>query len=297
MQYDLTDFRVVANIAEEANLTRGAARSFLSVAATSHRVRNLEDALRVKLFERSAQGVSLTEAGKAYLAHAYRVLGQLEHLTSDLQPFGAGVTGSLRIQANTTAITEFLPPVFSEFLRAHRDVQVDLRERLSDDAVRAVREGSADLAIISGSVPVDDLEVQRFASSRLVAVAPVGHEILSRTRVAFAELLEHEFVALLDGCATQQFLRHMALKQHRRIKVRVQVAGFDALCRMVEAGVGVGVVPEVAVIRLNLYQTLGVRELADPWALREYRLCAKCFDALPPFAQSFVQTMLDRYRR
>lgn len=297
MNYDLTDFRVFANIAEESNLTRGAARSFLSVPATSQRIKNLEDTLKVKLLQRTTQGVSLTEAGKVYLLHAHQILGQLELLSSELQAFGAGVKGHLKVHANTTAITEFLPPVLKEYLGLHANVKIDLRERLSDEAVRAVRDGAADLGIISGNVPTDNLEVQRFASSRLVVIAPVGHAILQQDAVRFKDLLEHEFVALMDGSATQEFLRQHALSVHGSIKVRVQVAGFDAIFRLVEAGVGLGIVPEMVVTRLNINGTIGICTLAEPWARRDYYLCAKNFSSLPLFAREFATSILLRYQQ
>lgn len=297
MQYDLTDFRVFANIAEESNLTRGAAKSFLSVPATSQRIKNLEDVLGVKLLQRTTQGVAITEAGKMYLSHARQILGQLELLTSDLQALGSGATGLLKVLANTTAITEFLPLVMSDYLDQHPNVKIDLRERLSDEAVRAVREGAADLGIISGSVPTEGLEVQSFAKSRLVVIAPAGHRVLQHESVRFSELLEEEFVALLDGSATQEFLRQHALKLHRALKVRVQAAGFDAVYRMVEAGAGIGIMPEVVVHRLNVNQTVGVCALQDAWAIREYQLCAKEFATLPLFAREFVETILRHYQR
>lgn len=296
MQYDLTDFRVFANVAEESNLTRGAAKSFLSVPATSQRIKNLEDSLGLKLLQRTAQGVDLTEAGKIYLSHARHILGDLELLTSDLQALGSGATGLLKVLANTTAITEFLPPILSEFLGEHPKVTIDLRERMSDEAVRAVREGAADLGIISGSVPTDDLEVQGFASSRLVVIAPPGHPVLQRKSVRFKDLLEEEFVALLDGAATQEFLRQHALKLHRSLNARIQVAGFDAVHRMVGAGVGIGVVPQVVLERLNVNKTVGVCMLEDGWAIRKYQLCAREFASLPLFAREFVEAILQRYK-
>ncbi|MDD2179280.1 LysR family transcriptional regulator [Acidovorax sp. D2M1] len=297
MNYDLTDFRIFTNIAEESNLTRGAARSFLSVPATSQRIKNLEESLKVKLLQRTTQGVSLTEAGKAYLLYAHKVLGNLELLSSELQAFGAGVKGHLKVHANTTAITEFLPPVLKEYLGLHPNVQIDLRERLSDEAVRAVREGAADLGIISGSVPADNLELQRFATSRLVVIAPAGHAVLKQESVRFKELLGYEFVALLDGSATQEFLRQHALKVHGSIKVRVQVAGFDAIVRLVESGVGLGIVPEMVVTRLNTLGTIGICTLAEPWAGRDYYLCAKEFASLPLFAREFATSVLLRYQQ
>lgn len=291
MRYDLIDFRVFANIAEERNLTRGAGRSFLSVPAASQRIKNLEETLGVKLLQRNAQGVELTEAGKVYLAHARKIFAQMELLTSDLQALGSGVSGQLSILANTTAITEFLPAVLHEYLPQHPRVKIDLRERLSDEAARAVRDGAADLCIISGNVATDGLDVKVILSSRLVLVAPPGHPVLARAQVRFSELLEEEFVSLLDGSVTQEFLRQQALRLHRELKVRVQVAGFEAVFRMVEAGVAIAVVPEIVVKRLNEHGTVGVRPLSDPWAVREYQLCARSFDDLPLFAREFVAAL------
>lgn len=291
MRYDLIDFRVFANIAEERNLTRGAARSFLSVPAASQRIKNLEETLGVKLLQRNAQGVELTEAGKVYLAHARRIFAQMELLTSDLQALGSGVSGQLSILANTTAITEFLPAVLRNYLPQHPKVKIDLRERLSDEAARAVRDGASDLCIISGSVSTEGLETKVILSSKLVVVAPPDHPVIARAQVRFSDLLEEEFVSLLDGSVTQEFLRQQALRLHRELKVRVQVAGFEAVFRMVEAGVAIAVVPEVVVKRLNEHGTVGVCFLSDPWAVREYQLCARSFDGLPLFAREFVDVL------
>jgi DNA-binding transcriptional LysR family regulator len=295
MHFDLADFRLVSNIAEESNLTRGAARSFLSVPAASQRIKNLEFTLGIKVFQRSSQGVALTEAGRAYLDHGRRILAQIELLTSELQAFGSGLKGQLKIQANTTAITEFMPPVLGAFLRDHPEVQIDMREKLSDEAVRAVRDGAADLAIISGTVPTDGTEVRRFAQSRLVAVAPLGHALASKEKARFQDLLQHEFVALLDGSATQEFLRQHALALHENLSVRVQAAGFDAVFRLVEAGIGIGVMPEIVVERMNSRATVHVCELDEPWATREYQLCAKAFESLPSFAQDLVRQIIAAY--
>ncbi|MBS0495986.1 MAG: LysR family transcriptional regulator [Proteobacteria bacterium] len=291
MRYDLIDFRVFANIAEESNLTRGAARSYLSVPAASQRIKNLEEMLGVKLLQRSSQGVELTEAGKIYLTHARVIFAQMERLTSDLQAQGSGISGQLKILANTTAITEFLPPVLHAYLPQHPRVKIDLRERLSDEAARGVRDGAADLCLISGDVSTEGLASKVILSSRLVVVIPKGHPLSSSKEVRFSALLEEEFVALLEGYVTQEFLRQQALRLHREMKVRVQVAGFEAVFRMVEAGVGIGIVPEVVVTRLNQNNTVGICSLSDAWAVRDYQLCARSFDTLPRFAREFVETL------
>lgn len=296
MHFDITDFRLFINIAETSSLTRGAERSFLSVPATSNRIKNLEDNLGMKLLERSAQGVTLTNAGKTYLQHARIILGQLEMLTGDLQEFAVGLKGQFRLLANTTAITEYLPPVVGEYLKSHPDVHIDLRERLSDDIVRSVRDGGAELGVVSGSVVTDGLQSVLLVSSRLMVIAPLGHSVLEHREVSFKEALQYAFVSLLEGSAINVFLSRAASALHIPMTIRVQVASQDAIFRMVEAGAGIAVVPQACYTRLKGQQQIGACTLLDPWAVRTFQLCAQDFDGLPTFAREFANSLVEYHR-
>lgn len=291
--FDITDFRLFINIAETSSLTRGAERSFLSVPATSNRIKNLEDNLGVRLLERSSQGVSLTNAGKTYLQHARVILAQLELLTGDLQQYTEGLKGQLRLLANTTAITEYLPPVVGEYLKTHPDVHIDMRERLSDDIVRAIRDGSADLGVVSGSVVTEGLQSVNLVSSRLVVIAPLGHPVLANGEVFFKKALQHAFVSLLEGSAIHVFLSRAAAALHTPMTIRVQVASSDAIFRMVEAGAGIAVVPLAGFARLKGSANIGSCTLLDPWAVRTFQLCAQDFDGLSSFARDFANNLVD----
>lgn len=293
MHFDITDFRLFINIAETSSLTRGAERSFLSVPATSNRIKNLEEHVGVRLLERSSQGVSLTNAGRTYLQHARVILGQLESLTGDLQQYTEGLKGQLRLLANTTAITEYLPPVVGEYLKTHPDVHIDMRERLSDDIVRAIRDGSADLGVVSGSVVTDGLQSVNLVSSRLVVIAPHGHPVLAEGGVFFKEALQYAFVSLLEGSAIHVFLSRAAAALHTPMSIRVQVASSDAIFRMVEAGAGIAVVPLAGFTRLKGAQQIGSCTLLDPWAVRSFQLCAQDFDGLSAFARDFAGSLVD----
>lgn len=296
MHFDITDFRLFINVAETSSLTRGAEKSFLSVPATSNRIKNLEDKLGMRLLDRSPQGVTLTNAGRTYLQHARIILSQLEILTGDLQQYAEGLKGQLRLLANTTAITEYLPPVVGEYLRGHPDVQIDMRERLSDDIVRSIRDGTADLGIVSGTVVTDGLQAVPFVSSELMLVAPLGHPVLEQGEVYFKDTLGYEFVAQLEGSAIQMFLSRAAAALHMPLAIRVQVASSDAIFRMVEAGAGIAIVPRAGYERLKGQQQLGACKLLDPWAIRTFQLCAQDFDGLSNFAREFADSLIEWYR-
>ena len=288
MHFDLVDLRLFVNIADCDSLTRGSERSALSLPAASVRIKNLEESMGGKLLYRNRHGVTLTQPGQAFAHHARLVLGQLEHLRGDLQEYLQGVKGHLRVFANTTAITEFLPAVLRTFLLTHPDVNVDLRERLSGDIVRAVSEGKTDIGIVSGNVRTEGLEVVPYRSDKLVLVVPLGHELDGQRSVLFADTLNCDHIGLHEASAIHSFLNRIASEMNRSIKLRIQVGNFDAACRMVEAKVGIAILPASAAQRYRQTMDIHIVELKDEWALRQLHICMRSFDLLPAFARDLI---------
>jgi len=291
MHFDLVDLRLFVNIADSNSLTRGAERSHMSLPAASIRIKNLEEGLGSKLLYRSSQGVTLTPPGQAFAHHARLVLHQLEHLRGDLQEYAQGVKGHLRVFASTTAITEFLPAVLRTYLSTHPDVNVDLRERLSSDIVRAVSEGKTDIGIVSGNVRTEGLEVVPYREDRLVLAVPPGHALAKRKAVPFADTLEYDHIGLHEASAIHAFLQQIANAMHRSIKLRIQVGNFEAACRMVEAHVGIGILPESAAARYKQTMEIRIVQLEDEWALRHMQICMRSLDLLPAFARELVELL------
>lgn len=291
MHFDLVDLRLFVNIADSDSLTRGAERSALSLPAASVRIKNLEESMGAKLLYRSSQGVTLTAPGQAFAHHARLVLGQLEQLRGDLQEYAQGVKGHLRVFASTTAITEFLPAVLRVYLPAHPDVNIDLRERLSGDIVRAVSEGKTDIGIVSGGVRTENLQVLPYRKDRLVLAVAAGHSLAQRASVPFADTLEFDHVGLHEASAIHAFLHEIAAGMHRAIKLRIQVASFEAACRMIEAGVGVGILPQSAALRYEQTMDIRIVQLEDDWALRHLHICVRSLDLLPAFARDLVDLL------
>ncbi|WP_150613981.1 LysR substrate-binding domain-containing protein [Pandoraea terrigena] len=297
MYFDITDFRLFVNVADTSSLTRGAERTFLSVPAASNRIKNIEERLQLRLLDRSPQRIVLTEAGRAYLNGARQVLSRLDQLGSELQQFTSGLSGQVRVQANTTAVTEYLPPILSRFLKAFPDVQVGMREKTSAEIVRNIRDGGADIGVISGSVPTDGIESVPFVSSQLMLITPPEHPLLQRQYVYFKDTLEFPFVSLMDGAASNEFYARAAAAIQKTMIIRVQVAGTDAIIRMVEAGAGIALVPKASLTRLASLAAIGARSLSDAWSIREFRVCARRFDELSPIARTFATLLLDGYRQ
>jgi DNA-binding transcriptional LysR family regulator len=288
MHFDLVDLDLFRHIVEAGSITHGAERAHLALAAASTRVRNMEQALGAALLVRGRQGVTPTQAGRTLLQHARAILRQTESLREDLGAYAGGAAGQIRLLSNTNALTEFLPEALSSFLATHPNVNVDLQERLSDEIAGLIAEGMADIGIVAGTIDMSALETYPFRKDRFVLVVARGHPLARRVRIPFAQVVDHDFVGLDRASALQRFLAEKAALIGQPLRLRVQLRSFDAVCRMVECGVGIGVVPETTARRVAHTMAIAVVTLTDHWAVRELTICIRRLRDLPPYARQLV---------
>ncbi|WEJ69755.1 LysR substrate-binding domain-containing protein [Pseudomonas sp. PSE14] len=291
MHFDLADLRLFVHIAEAPSLTQGARRAHLSAAAASARIKALEGQLDCRLLYRDNRGVELTPAGQRLLQHARLILRQVEHLKDDFSEQGGDQVGHIRIFANTTAVTEFLPELLAGFLAVRPGVSVDLQERLNRDIVRAILDGSADLGIVAGPVRAEGLQVVHFSTDRLVLAVPPGHPLGRLRRLTLADTLDFAHIGLHEGSTLQSFLREQVERVGGNLNLRIQVASFEAICRMIEAGVGIGVIPETAARRHSRTMNLQILALDEPWVVRERSVLLRDREALPGCARALVDLL------
>jgi len=291
MRFDLTDLRLFQHVVEAGSITHGAERMHLAIAAASTRIRNMEAALSAPLLHRARQGVQPTEAGRKLLYHARVLLRQAERMRGDLAEYADGIRGQVRLMSNTNALTEFLPEALSAFLAAHPQVSIDLEERLSDEIVAAVADGSADVGIVAATVELAGLEVLPFRVDRFVLVVTPGHPLSTKERIAFADALDYDFVGLDRASALQRFLSEKAERIGRRLRLRVQLRSFDAVCRLVECNVGIGVVPATTAGRQAKAMAIHRIELIDEWAVRKLTICVRRRADLPVYARELVEDL------
>ncbi len=291
MRFDLTDLRLFCDVIDAGSITHGAERSALALAAASTRIRGMEDTLGAPLLTRSRRGVTPTPAGLMLLKHARTILDQSARLREDLGAFAEGAAGEVRLLANTNALTEFLPEALSKFLADHPHVSVDLEERLSDEIVGLIAEGVGDVGIVAGTVDVGALEAFPFRTDRFVVVTAKGHPLAAREAVTFGEVLDCDLVGLDRASSLQRFLAGKAAREGRPLRLRVQLRSFDAVCRLVECGVGVGIVPRTTALRSAKTMSLAVVELTDDWALRDLKIVVRGFAELRPYARDLVESL------
>lgn len=288
MRFDLTDLRLFLHVCEAGSITGGAERAHMTLQSASERIRGMEEELGVPLLQRAKRGTRATEAGRALEHHARVVLQQIDHMRGELQQFGAGLRGHIRLLSNTAALSEYLPDALAEYLPRHPKLSVSVEERSSQEIVHAIRGKTADFGIVADSVGLDGLEQMPFREDWLIAVAAVDHSLAARERVAFAELVDADFIGMTDGSALQVHLADQAKALGKRIDYRVQLKSFDAICRLIEHGVGIGIVSRHAALRAQQTMQIRLIELTDPWAHRRLTICARSFDELPKYTREFI---------
>lgn len=291
-RFDFYSLRLFVAVAEESSLTKAAERTHLSLAAVSKRMSDMENSFGAALLYRQAKGVTLTPAGHTMLHHARILLRNLEQLQADISEYSSGVKGHVRIQANASATIEYLPQSLTRFKLAFPEVKIDLEERPSAEIVRSVREGTADIGIYAGHVDAEELQVFRYRQDRLVLVTQAEHPLASRASVRFEDTLDYEHICFQQDTALHARLQNSAIDLDRSLRVRIQLRSFEAICRMIDAGMGIGILPHHA-IQHNLPQlNLSTIAFDEPWAQRELRLCVRSKDALSVIARQMVDHLL-----
>lgn len=292
MHYDLTDLRVFLAVAQEANLSRAAARCHLSPSSVSLRLKGLEDEVGAPLFVRQARGVSLTPAGSVMLVHVKRCFAQLAEMHADLLPFAEGTRGHITLFALTNEISTHLPNGLVRFFEAHPTVRVTLEEHPSTDIVVAVVDGRADLGIVSIDPPHPDLRYLPYREEELVLLVSRDSPLVGLGSVSFRTCLREPFICLQSGTSFHTFLKSTAAALGEQLDVRVQVSSFTALAHLVASGAGVGVVPRTA-FDASPVPNVAVLSLDEEWAHRHLKICQRQDRVRSPFVSELIDVLLN----
>jgi DNA-binding transcriptional LysR family regulator len=281
-RFDLVSLRLFLTVVEESSITRAASREHITASAVSKRLTELETQLGVQLFERLSSGVQPTPAGRALEADARTVFATLERMQSIADDHASGVRGEVRLYANASSIADTLPDELRRFSRRHPHIEMRMDEGRSTEVVEAVSTGRADLGIYVPNIPAPGLDTAPYRKVALALVVPADLPLAERGAIACAEAVPaHEFVSLSEESSIGRRIRSAAANLGLPYRTALQVTTFEAVRRMVQAGMGVGILPESC--SLPYVDQLGLRcvPLTDEWAGYHLALCARRVDDLP----------------
>ena len=289
MRFDLTDLRLFVAVCDTGSITGGAGRVGLSLTSASVRIRQMEEEIGARLFERRHRGVEPTLAGRSVLHHARQIGEQVQRLHAELADHRRGVSGHVRVLSNTAALSEVLPQRLGAYLRARPWVRIDLEERPSGEIVADIRRGRAEIGIIAAGPDTAGLTEIPFASDELVVVAAPGDPLAALPAVPFPALFERAFVGLTSGTPLHVFLSDKAAAEGGQLFYRLRLRSFDDICRVVAEGIGVSVVTRSAAERCAAALALAILPLDAAWAQRTLLMVVS--GRLSPAAADFVAAM------
>jgi len=161
-----------------------------------------------------------------------------------------------------------MPRALATFMADYPGVTVDLQERVKRDILRGVIDGAADLGLLAGPIPDGNYEVIPFSQDRLILVVPKGHSLEKQRSVQLSEIVSYQHVQLQDHTTHSELLSEVASAQGIELSVRIKLGSFDAMCRMIESGVGIGIVPESSARRYQRSMRIALIRLSESWAAR-----------------------------
>lgn len=282
---DLITLQLFVAVFEEGTLTRAANREAIAVSAASKRLMELEQVLGVSLFVRRAKGMDLTAAGETLLHHARQMLFNVEKMGLELGEHSHGVRGYVRMLANLSAIIQFLPEDLRDFSELHPEVKTDLEERPSNGVVQGVLDGVADLGICSSDTDTKGLPSVTYRHDKLVVLMPADHPLAARKTLAFVDTLDSDYVGLHAASSINMRTHAAAREAGRMLRLRIHVPGFDAMCRMVQANMGIGILPQKAYELFGRALGLHAVPLTDDWSDRSLILVVRDEAQLSPVSR------------
>jgi DNA-binding transcriptional LysR family regulator len=273
--FDLVSLRLIVAAAEEQSFAAAAKRENTSLSAVSRRVAELEARVGVTLFDRRDRGVTLTEAGKSFVGQLYGVFEHLDRMALDLEALRGGARGLVRVHAHMSATAGELPAKLAAFMTSNPGIEVVIIEETSASAIHAVSVGTADLGLISGTLPPTNLSIIPWLEDELVVILPEKHVLAPRERIRLEDLAQEPFIGMQRDSALLSLYRQQMNAIGCTLHERAHATSFESVRHMVAIGLGVAILPATAAYPYAEQLRLVVRKLGESWARRSLVLCAR----------------------
>lgn len=289
MKIDPLSLRLFLAVTESGTIAAAAEREHISASAVSKRISELESLLQTELIERSNKGIVLTAAGYALQNLSRGIVNELDNVTTHMKGYASGAQGLIRILANVSALTQFLPSDLKAFSEKYPAVELRLEERVSSEIVRGIADNAADIGFYAdGGGQHVGVVTLPYRQDQLIVVAPLSHPVSSLKSISAAQLLEYQLIGIPTGSFVTLQLTKAAGNLGVPVKFRMHVNSFEAVCLMVEAGMGLGVVPKILAKRYIKALKIKMLTLNEPWSSRNLNICIRSYESLPVASRLLV---------
>jgi DNA-binding transcriptional LysR family regulator len=288
---DIPALEIFVAAVEEKSLSRAAERENVVTSAASKRIAELERHLGRTLLHRHGRGVEATPAGVLLYQRAKAILRSVRLAEEAVDSYSVDGQAKIRLAANPSTLLQFLPGPMARFLEGRDNVAIDLLEAHSYDIPRMVADGTVDIGIYHADHPAAAVSSFPFRRDRVGLVVPLGHPLAGRGSLRLEDALDYDLLGYFPRHSLDQFLAYVGQTVSRPPKVRLQVSNFEARCRMIREGLGIGLVPEGIARNYLAGMGLVLLSLKDAWAERKFFVCVRDAAHTPPLMADLLATL------
>ena len=291
--------KIFHTVARLLNFTKAGEQLHMTQPAVTFQIRQLEEQFNTRLFDRTHNKVTLTEAGKQVYMYAERILKLYDDMNHSITEMTGDVSGGVSLGASTTIAEYMLPLLIGKFKVKYPEVNISLKESNSEDIVAMVENNVVDLAIVEGSVNNKNLIVEQCRVDQLLVIMPNNHKLASESTLHVKDILAHPFICRESGSGTQEAITNYVGQQSpdSALNVCFELSSPEAIKGAVEAGMGISIVSRASIEKELKLGTLTAVELSPklerPFSFvrQRYKFKSRAADELLGFAQEFCKNM------
>jgi LysR family transcriptional regulator, transcription activator of glutamate synthase operon len=286
---DLRQLSYLVALAEEQHFTRAAAREHIAQPALSQQIRRLEQEMGLALVERTTRKVTITEAGRALVARARRILAEIEAATAEMQAFTGVRTGHVMVGTMHTMGPVDVSLALAVFHQRHPGVELTVREQSSEELAEMLRDDVLDLAFLSVTERMEShgLRLRQLVSEELVVVLPADHPLAMHEEVKMSELADEQFISYREGARLRELLVFAGRQAGFEPQVKLESNESERIRRLVGRHMGVAILPRSDAERPGA--DVAVATLIEPSLRRDITLACREGRRLAPSASEFLQ--------
>lgn len=290
--------QVFHTVARLLSFTKAAETLHMTQPAVTFQVRQLEEYFNTRLFDRTHNRISLTEAGDRVYHFADRIFELYAEMENAVREMTGEISGSLTIGASTTIAEYMLPALLGDFRNQYPDVSIHLKVANTDGIVSMVENNTIDLGVVEAPVSNKNLVVDKCRIDRLVAIVPPNHELAQKKVVKMEDLLEHPFICREEGSGTREVIAAQICKSdecRQSMQIAMELGSPEAVKGAVEAGMGISVVSNATIQKELRLGTLVALQLDPPlerpfsFVHQKQKFRVRVMEELLDFARGYCQ--------
>jgi LysR family transcriptional activator of glutamate synthase operon len=292
---ELRQLHYFITVARLEHVTHAAASLRVAQSAVSRQIHQLEAELGVQLFAQKGRNLQLTPAGKLFLNRSEAIMTDLDRAVLELQEFMHPEAGEIRIGFPHSLGIHLLPSVIAEYRAEHPNVKFVLKQGTYHVLIRELLEGEIDLAFISPFPEVhDEVEGELLLTEELKVILPSSHLLAHYTSIRLEQIKDDSFVMFSDQYSLRSIVLEACQKAGFVPRIGFEGEETDTIRGLVAAGLGVSLLPEMALIETSPMMPVSVR-VTDPQVLRTVGLIRRRGEKLPLVAEVFRSYVVDRF--